>query len=269
LLQNPAQLSLAGQERVLSVMFCDIRNFTSISEGMDSVALADFMHRYLTEMSRVITEERGMIDKFIGDAIMALWGAPVEDPDHPLQAVKCALRMIERTAQLRQQWLTEGLPEIRIGVGINTGPMRVGNFGSEELFDYTVIGDQVNLASRLEGLNKSYGTSILLSEQTSSRVAGEVICRPIDLVRVKGKEQPVEIFEPLRIGRDADPELEQWRKALQHYRQRRFSEAHSELAILNRKSPQRLYQLYLERTEQFLQTPPPADWDGCFRHQTK
>jgi len=269
LLQNPEQLSLAGQERVLSVMFCDIRNFTSLSEGMDSVALANFMNRYLTEMSRVITAGRGMIDKFIGDAIMALWGAPVEDPDHPLRAVKCALGMMERTARLRRQWLAEGLPEIRIGIGINTGPMRVGNFGSEELFDYTVIGDQVNLASRLEGLNKNYGTGILIAEQTQLQVQEEIICRPIDLVQVKGKEQPVEIFEPLRVGRGADPELDQWRKTLRLYRQRRFAEARNELAILNRKSPQRLYQLYLERIEQFLQSPPPADWNGCFRHHTK
>jgi len=269
LLRNPAQLSLAGQERVLSVMFCDIRNFTSFSEAMDSVALANFMNRYLTEMSRVITSGRGMIDKFIGDAIMAIWGAPVDDPEHPLLAVKSALRMTGKTAELRQQWLEEGLPEINIGIGINTGPMRVGNFGSEELFDYTVIGDQVNLASRLEGLNKIYGTSILITEPTFRKISGEIVCRPIDLVRVKGKEQPVEIFEPLRIGKEADPELEQWRKALRFYRDRRFDEARSELAILNRKAPQRLYQLYLDRIAQFLETPPEEDWDGSFRHRSK
>ncbi|MDY6853586.1 MAG: adenylate/guanylate cyclase domain-containing protein [Thermodesulfobacteriota bacterium] len=269
LLQNPAQLSLAGQKRVLSVMFCDIRNFTSFSERMDSVALANFMNRYLTEMSRLITEGRGMIDKFIGDAIMAIWGAPVEDSEHPLQAVKTALRMTARTAQLRQQWLTQGLPEIHIGIGINTGPMRVGNFGSEELFDYTVIGNQVNLASRFEGLNKIYGTNILIAESTYKLLAGEITCRPIDLVQVKGNEQPVKIFEPLRLGQDSDPELEQWRNALQLFRQHQFVEAQEVLAILNRKAPQQLYQLYQERIEQFLKTPPAAEWSGCFRHQTK
>ncbi|NOQ51286.1 MAG: CHASE2 domain-containing protein [Desulfuromonadaceae bacterium] len=269
LLQNPQQLSLAGEEKVLTVMFSDIRNFTSISEAMDSVALADFMNRYLTEMSRLIMAERGLIDKFIGDAVMAIWGAPLDDDEHALQAVKCALRMKEQTARLRRQWLAEGLPEINIGIGLNSGPMRVGNFGSEQLFDYTVIGDQVNLASRLEGLNKIYGTTILLSEQTRNQLAGEILCRPIDLVRVKGKQQSVEIFEPLCLGGADDPELRQWQRVLACYRQRQFVEARRELAILNRKSPQPLYQLYLQRIEQFLDVPPSADWDGCFIHQSK
>lgn len=269
LLQNPKQLSLAGQEKVLTVMFCDIRNFTSISEKMDSVALANFMNRYLTEMSQLIMAGRGMIDKFIGDAIMAIWGAPLTDEEHALHAVKAALEMQGKTEQLKEKWLFEGLPEISVGIGINSGPMRVGNFGSEQLFDYTVIGDQVNLASRLEGLNKIYGSKILISEQTRKQLAGKVLCRPIDLVRVKGKQQPVEIFEPLRVATEVDPELVQWQQALNEYRQQRFTEAKSELAILNRKAPQPLYQLYLERTDQFLVTPPPADWDGCFTHQSK
>ena len=269
LLQNPQQLSLAGEEKVLTVMFSDIRNFTSISEAMDSVALADFMNRYLTEMSRLIMAERGLIDKFIGDAVMAIWGAPLDDDEHALHAVKCALRMKEQTARLRRQWLAEGLPEINIGIGLNSGPMRVGNFGSEQLFDYTVIGDQVNLASRLEGLNKIYGTTILLSEQTRNQLAGEILCRPIDLVRVKGKQQSVEIFEPLCLGGADNPELRQWQRVLACYRQRQFVEAGRELAILNRKSPQPLYQLYLQRIEKFLDAPPSADWDGCFIHQSK
>lgn len=269
LLRNPENLSLAGEQRELSVLFCDIRNFTSISEGMDSVELADLMNRYLTEMCRVITAGRGMIDKFIGDAIMAIWGAPLEDPAHPLQAVRSALQMQERTAVLRQQWLAEGLPEIRIGIGINTGLMRVGNFGSEELFDYTVIGDQVNLASRIEGLNRIYGSSILIGEQTWQQVNGEVVCRPIDLVRVKGRSRPVEIYEPLRLGSASDPELEQWQSALQFYRNREFERAHNELAVLDRQASQPLYRLYLERIETFLQTPPAPDWDGCFQHLSK
>lgn len=269
LLQNPTQLSLTGQEKVLTVMFSDIRNFTSISEQMDSVALADFMNRYLTEMSQLITDGRGMIDKFIGDAIMAIWGAPLDDDEHALQAVKSALYMQEKTTELKEKWVFEGLPEINIGIGLNSGPMRVGNFGSEQLFDYTVIGDQVNLASRLEGLNKVYGTGILISAQTRDQLKGQILCRPIDLVRVKGKQQPVEIFEPLRLGNDIDPELEQWQQALAFYRQQRFAEAKKEIAILNRKSPQPLYQLYLQRIESFLIEPPVTGWDGCFTHHKK
>jgi len=269
LLQHPDQLSLSGQEKELTVMFSDIRNFTSISEKMDSVALANFMNRYLTEMSDVIMQGQGMIDKFIGDAIMAIWGTPVEEPKHALQAVKSALQMKRLTEQLRQQWVNENLPEIYIGIGLNTGPMRVGNFGSEQVFNYTVIGDQVNLASRLEGLNKIYGTTILISERTKNMVADSIKCRAIDLVRVKGKLQAVEIFEPLYLGKQSNPELEQWQLTLNHYRQQRFEQARSELEKLNRKTPHLLYQLYLQRVEQFLQTPPATDWDGCFVHSTK
>ncbi len=269
LLRDPKQLSLAGEEKELTVMFCDIRNFTSISEGMDSVALANFMNRYLTEMTRLITDGQGLLDKYIGDAIMALWGAPLEDREHALQAVKTALQMQQRTAELRRAWQKEGLPEIHIGLGLNSGPMRVGNFGSEQLFDYTVIGDQVNLGSRLEGLNKVYGTGILISERTRQLLAGEVLCRPIDLVRVKGKQQPVEIFEPLRRGVASDPELEHWQQVVKLYRQGQFDKAGKELAILNRKSPQQLYRLYQQRCEQFVAEPPAAGWDGCFSHRMK
>lgn len=269
LLQNPQQLSLAGQEKLLTVIFCDIRNFTSISETMDSVALADFMNRYLTEMSRLIMDGRGMIDKFIGDAVMALWGAPLDDEQHALQAVKSALLMQAKTSQLKDEWLREGLPEINIGIGINSGPMRVGNFGSEQLFDYTVIGDQVNLASRLEGLCKVYGTKILISAATRDQLQGQILCRPIDLVRVKGKQQPVEIFEPLQTAVTNDPELVQWQQIIKDYRLQNFTAAKNNLIALNSKSPQPLYQLYLQRVEQFLLEPPPADWDGCFTHQSK
>ncbi len=269
LLANPEQLSLAGEEKILTVMFVDIRNFTSISEGMDSVTLATFINRYLTEMTRLITEGRGLLDKYIGDSIMAIWGAPLEDKHHAEHAIEIAMRMNEKTAQLRQLWSAEGLPEIHIGIGLNSGPMRVGNFGSEQLFDYTVIGDQVNLASRLEGLTKVYDCQILLSEQTYEQIKRKVLCRPIDLVRVKGKQQPVEIFEPLRVGVTTDPEIEQWQQALKLYQHQQFSEAGKLLAVLNRKSPQRLYKLYLSRIEQYLEQPPSPDWDGCFDHQEK
>ena len=269
LLQHPDHLSLSGQEKELTVMFSDIRNFTSISETMDSVALANFMNRYFTEMGEVIMQGQGMIDKFIGDAIMAIWGTPLDEPKHALQAVKSALQMQLLTEQLRQQWVNENLPEIYIGIGLNTGPMRVGNFGSEQVFNYTVIGDQVNLASRLEGLNKIYGTTILISERTKNLVADEIQCRAIDLVRVKGKLQAVEIFEPLYLGKQSNPDLEQWQLTLNLYRQQRFLEARNELEKLNQQTPHLLYQLYLQRVEQFIQTPPASDWDGCFVHSTK
>ncbi len=269
LLQNPDQLTLSGQEKELTVMFSDIRNFTSISEKMDSVALANFMNRYLTEMGHVIMGGQGMIDKFIGDAIMAIWGTPVEDPEHALKAVISALQMKQLTAELREQWLKEDLPAIHIGIGLNTGPMRVGNFGSEQVFNYTVIGDQVNLASRLEGLNKAYGTTILISENTKNQLGEKVTCRPIDLVRVKGKLEAVEIFEPLCLGRHDSLELIQWQKALKLYRQQGFDDAKQVLVALNEHTPEKLYQLYLDRIKQFLIEPPGKDWDGCFTFSTK
>ncbi len=269
LLKNPEQLTLSGQEKELTVMFSDIRNFTSISETMDSVALANFMNRYLTKMGHVIMDGQGMIDKFIGDAIMAIWGTPVDDPEHALKAVISALQMKQLTAELREQWLKEDLPAIHIGIGLNTGPMRVGNFGSEQVFNYTVIGDQVNLASRLEGLNKAYGTTILISENTKIQLGDRVSCRPIDLVRVKGKLEAVEIFEPLCLGRHDSLELIQWQKALKLYRQQSFEQAKQILLPLNQRSPEKLYQLYLQRIEQFLLQPPAKDWDGCFTHSTK
>lgn len=269
LLQHPEELSLVGQEMELSVMFGDIRDFTGLSERMDTAELAAFMNRYLSEMSRVITNEQGMIDKFIGDAVMAIWGAPLEDSDHPLHAVSAALMMQERVALLAPEWQAMGLPEIRIGIGINTGAMRVGNFGSEELFDYTVVGDQVNLASRIEGLNKIYGTTILISGSTRNAVCDRIPCRRIDLVRVKGKELQVELYEPLGFDMKPETEIRQWEAALDLYRQRQFSQAQHLIQQLEDASPHPLYRLYLERIAQFRRTPPPPEWDGCFIHLRK
>jgi adenylate cyclase len=231
--------------------------------------LAQLLNEYLTPMTNLVFKYDGTLDKYMGDAIMAIWGAPLDDEQHPLHAVAAALNMQERVAELCEEWGPNGLPEIRTGIGINTGPMRVGNFGSEELFDYTVVGDQVNLASRIEGLNKVYGTSILISETTRNAVCDQVVCRQIDLVRVKGKDQQVVIYEPLRLGRDTDAELVEWEVILSCYRNREFGEADKRLQKLEAQSPSPLYRLYLERIRQFRQIPPPQDWDGCFIHLRK
>lgn len=269
LMRHPEKLSLAGAEQVLTVMFCDVRNFTSLSEGMDSVSLASFMNRYLTEMTRIITDHRGMLDKYIGDAIMAIWGAPLEDEDHALNAVACALAMEKRMGELRRQWLAEGLPEIGVGIGVNTGPMRVGNFGSVQLFDYTVIGDEVNLASRIEGLTKTYGCSCLVTANTRLRLPGDMKLRPVDLVKVKGKAKSVEIFEPLGEGELSAEDLSQWQDALQLYRRMCFAEARVAIESLQGRRPAKLYDLYLKRIEGFAAHPPPSDWDGSHAFDTK
>lgn len=196
LLKEPGKLSLSGEQKRLTVLFSDIRDFTRISESMDSGTLGRFMNQYLTRMSRIIMDNKGTVDKFIGDAIMAFWGAPKDDPDHAKRAVDTALAMNRELERLNREFVSQGLPEIRIRTGINTGMMSVGNFGSQDRFDYTVMGDNVNLASRLEGVNKTFGTSILVSQATKESAGDCFDFRYIDEVRVKGKKNLVRIYTP-------------------------------------------------------------------------
>ncbi|MDH3393976.1 MAG: adenylate/guanylate cyclase domain-containing protein, partial [Desulfobulbaceae bacterium] len=200
LVANPEGLGLAGEEKNLSVLFSDIRGFTTISESMTSAQLAIFMNQYLSAMSSVIMDFGGTVDKFIGDAIMAIWGAPLDDPDHAANAVRTAMGMMNSLHKKRLEWEAQGLPAIDIGIGINTGIMSVGNFGSDERFDYTVLGDAVNLGARLEGSNKEYGTNIIISEYTLKEIGDRFFCRFLDRVKVKGKLEPVTIYEPLTEG---------------------------------------------------------------------
>lgn len=265
LVKDPKQLTLSGEERVLTVMFSDIRGFTSISEQMNAAQLGRFMNRYLTAMSGVIFESKGTVDKFIGDAIMALWNAPLIDEDHASNSVRCALLMMERFRVLREGLQAEGMPDFGIGVGINTGEVSVGNFGSEERFDYTVIGDHVNLASRLEGLTKLYGVPIIISEFTREALGNRFYCRLLDRVRVKGKDRPVAIYEPLLEGEPEVTlrrEIDAFESALQDYFCGDFFAAEKIIAELNSGNPKRLYTMYLKRIVMLQESPPPAEWDG-------
>jgi len=267
LINSPEKLSLAGEDREVSIFFSDIRGFTTISEGMTSEQLASFMNEYLTVMSDLIMKHEGTVDKYIGDAIMALWGAPLADERHAVHAVRAALAMMRKLTELRPEWLRRGLPYIDIGIGINTGVVSVGNFGSEQRFDYTVIGDSVNLASRLEGQNKVYGTNIIISESTREAIGSNFFCRFVDMVRVKGKDQPVAIYQPLLEGKPDDgmaDEVGEFEAAIDLYRKQQFSQAQTLLDQLNQSSPSKLYQLYLDRIRDFQQTPPPENWDGVF-----
>ncbi|MDG4476916.1 CHASE2 domain-containing protein [Thiovibrio frasassiensis] len=272
LLEHPEKLSLQGEEKNLTVLFSDIRGFTSISEKMTSEELGHFMNEYLTAMSHLIFEHKGTVDKFIGDAIMAIWGAPIEDSDHAANCVRAAFRMMAQLDTLQTDWQKRGLPDVAIRIGINTGVMSVGNFGSDQRFDYTVMGDNVNLASRLEGANKTYGTSIAISEYTKTALGEGFYCRLLDLVRVKGKEIPVRIYEPLCEG-EPEPELkketELFAAALHHYANREFQEAAEIILALNNAHPTPLYALYLDRLSHFAANPPPEDWDGAFTFTTK
>lgn len=265
--KNPGQLSLSGEEKELTVMFSDIRGFTTISEQLTATQLGRFMNRYLTAMSAIILTYKGTVDKFIGDAIMAIWGAPLDDAEHPLNAVRTALAMQVQFRELVPQWEQEGFPPFAIGIGINSGPVSVGNFGSDERFDYTVIGDNVNLASRLEGLTKEYGVMVIISEQTLAGLEGKVYCRLLDRVRVKGKLKPVKIYEPLVEGEpplSVRQAVDDWQAALDRYRQRDFATAIALVTALHEQDPQPLYRLYLERMTTYLAHPPADDWDGVF-----
>ena len=242
--------------------------FSRISEKMDSEALGRFMNEYLTAMSDVVIEQGGTVDKFIGDAIMAIWGAPHDDTNHAAASIRCALGMIERLEKIQSDWEKRGLPRLKTGVGVNTGVVSVGNFGSRERFDYTVMGDHVNLASRLEGANKNYGTRIIISEYTKKAIGQQFFCRFVDRVRVKGKDDPVSIYEPLVEGEGDESLIEEvniFESAVVDYQARDFQRAYDLIQRLYQKNPTRLYAIYMHRAKAFMKSPPPADWDAVER----
>jgi adenylate cyclase len=201
IMQNPEALQFGGELRTLTVLFSDIRDFTTFTEKNDPQLVVQMLREYLTEMTRIVIEEGGTLDKYIGDAVMAEFGAPIAYPDHALRGCRAALRMNAEVARLQARWTAEGREPFRIGLGVNTGTMVVGNLGSEQLFDYTVIGDEVNLGARLESLNKDYPTSthIIISDATCEAAGGAIEARPLGEVKVKGKTRPVVIYELLGL----------------------------------------------------------------------
>ena len=230
------------------------------------------MNQFLTPITQVIHDQRGTIDKYMGDAVMAFWGAPFEDPQHSRHAVIAGLKMIETVRNLGAEFEARGWPPVMIGVGVASGEMNVGNMGSEFRMAYTVMGDVVNLGSRLEGLTKQYGVDMIVSEATATELP-DIAFRELDLVRVKGKREPIAIFEPL-CGKEAltsgiEMELEQFGEALRAYRACRWEDAASLLGDLIRINDLPLYGIYRQRVAQFRAEPPPEDWDGVFVHQTK
>jgi len=275
LIQRPELLSLGGEERVLSVLFSDVAGFSGISEHLTPTQLVELLNEYLTEMTEVILDEGGIIDKYQGDAIMAEFGAPIPLADHALRACRAALRMTTDLARLREGWREQGRPLLEARIGINTGKMLVGNLGSQRIMDYTVMGDQVNLASRLEGTNKLYGTEIMISEFTYEEVREEVLCRELDRIRVKGKQEPVGIFEVVALrSTPPSPErlafLARFGEALALYRTHDFERGREAFAALHTEDPSDgPTALYLERCSEYLLHPPPPDWDGVFTMTTK
>jgi adenylate cyclase len=271
--KNPGVYSMRGESREMTVLFSDVRDFTSISEGLTPEGLKDLMNTYLTKMTESIQEKRGTVDKYIGDAIMAFWGAPVPDAEHAKHSLECALAMQKALRELDPVFVKKGWPVLHIGVGLNCGTMSVGDMGSRFRRSYTVMGDSVNLASRLEGLTKEYGVGILVSENIVKQ-APAFIYREVDKVRVKGKLEGIAIFEPVgrqgEVGDHAVEGVDRFHKALEHYRKQRWDEAERLLKNLAYASPEtKLYKLYLDRIAYFRATPPGANWDGVFVFTTK
>ncbi|HEY9192903.1 MAG TPA: adenylate/guanylate cyclase domain-containing protein [Methyloversatilis sp.] len=271
--RNPEHYSMEGRNAELTVLFSDIRGFTTISEGLEPKQLTQLMNEYLGQMTTVIQDQRGTLDKYIGDAIMAFWGAPVDDAEHAGHAVKAALRMHMALAELNRSLTARGWPELKIGVGLNTGPMTVGDMGSPVRKAYTVMGDAVNLASRLEGLTKQYGVGTLVGEATR-RAVKDVVFREIDRVRVKGKDEPVSIYEPLALESDFDrarlEELKLWNLALRQFRGQEWDQAELTLFNLQRMAPQcALYRIYSDQIAHYRREPPGRDWDGVRTFETK
>jgi adenylate cyclase len=270
LIKTPKALSLSGQEKILTVMFCDIRGFTTLSEKMNPQQLGRFMNQFLTAMSEKIMENGGTVDKFIGDAVMAFWGAPKSDCDHAEHAVQTALQFKGVLENLTRAWQKKGISGISVGVGINTGAVSVGNFGSLQRFDYTVMGDNVNLASRLEGANKNYGTTILVSKATRDLVKDKYFCRFIDKVQVKGRQQPEDLYEPLCVGLPSQKiidEISVFEKGVDAFQQADFKRSKKIFLQLDQVNPCRLYLSYLDRINGYLQGSVPPDWDGAERRE--
>jgi adenylate cyclase len=270
--QNPEAINLKGESREMTVLFSDIRGFTSISEDLNPEQLTLLMNEFLTPMTKIIHEHRGTIDKYMGDAIMAFWGAPLPDLQHAQHALNAALQMQAAAAKISEGFVTKGWPPIKMGFGLNTGNMVVGNMGSSFRMAYTVMGDSVNLGSRIEGLTKNYGVDIIVSEFVKAQVP-DMIYRELDIVRVKGKDKPVTIFEPIgklgQLSSEILNELDAYANALTAYRRQDWVVATAQFKALEKTAPHALNALYLTRIKQFKESPPNKNWDGVFNYEAK
>jgi adenylate cyclase len=277
-LESPEKLTVGGERKELSVLFSDLRGFTSMSENMNPKQLSQFLNEYLSEMTDQVFLENGTLDKYIGDAVMAFWGAPLPIEKHASAAMNCAIRMIRRLHELQPKFQKTYGVEPKMGVGVHSGEVSVGNMGSSKIFEYTVIGDNVNLASRLEGVTKSYGAEIVVSKTTYDRALQEgltgVTVRPLDLIKVVGKKQAVEIIEVFPNSFPAEA-LKTFAAARGLYLERKFSDAASIFMLTNNTveretGDQDMASLsYIERCTVLEHSPPPEDWDGSFERRTK
>lgn len=272
MMSDPDAYSFSGESKELTVLFSDIRSFTTISESLNAKDLKLMLNTYFTPITKEIFDYNGTIDKYVGDMVMAFWGAPIDDEYHRENAVKAALKMQEVTEQLKPMFKAQGLPEVNIGVGVNTGFMNVGDMGSSYRRAYTVLGDAVNLGSRLESITKYYGAKILIGEETYDHITG-FVCRFVDRIVVKGKEEAIRVYEPLGLEGEVDAyivdEIQEYDQAYGLYLDRRWDEATAAFKDLHGQNPLPLYQVYVERIQDLRHQTLPDDWDGTFVHTSK
>ncbi len=270
LLLTPESLGLSGEEREVTVLFSDIRSFTTLSEQLEPARLVDFLNEFFDHMTAIILEHQGTLDKFIGDAIMALFNAPLNIEDHQKQAARAALGMIRRLAEIRPDYETRFGTTLDIGIGIHSGKAVVGNLGSSQRFDYTAVGDAVNLASRVESISKYYGVPIIHTAQIDTKLDGSFLRRPLDRIRVKGKSEHAQIFQLMVPDDDQRSLSEGFTAALQDYFAQRFEAAGKQFEQLLLQFPEdRPAMLMHARCVEFASNPPPGDWDGVYQAETK
>lgn len=274
MLSNPEKLKVGGEKRDITCLFSDVRDFTSISEMLTPQELSRCLNIYMGKMTDVVFDTQGTLDKYIGDAIVAYWGAPLDVPNHPQIAVLAAIQMIDLMPEVNAELKSLGFPEFKVGIGLNSGECSLGNMGSDKIFSYTALGDNMNLGARLEALCKYYGSLITISEFTFNRIDPNVIrCRKLDKVRVKGKTEPVEIYEALHSThyfKTNDADWKKYQAAFDMYYDKNFTESLKIFKELHAKYPEdKACKRYIEWNETYIQTPPPADWDGIFTHTTK
>lgn len=268
IMKNPELLKLGGQKKEVTILFSDIRGFTTLSENMEPESLVNLLNSYLSPMTKIVLEHGGTLDKYIGDAIMALFNAPLDLKDHASLCCSCALMMIDKLGEINREFREKRLPEVDIGIGINTGMVIVGNMGTDVRFDYTAIGDSVNLASRLEGMNKVYGTHIIISEFTAEKIDKNVFkVRHLDVIKVKGKTKPVSIYE--LSDKLNDEIIGKYETAFKHYLNRDFFTAKSIFEELYRKYNDKPSFVFVERCDEYIKNPPDAHWEGVYVAKTK
>lgn len=273
MLKSKSSYAMQGEDRDMSVLFADIRSFTTISEGMAASELVEMLNTFFTPMTEIIFNHRGTIDKYVGDLIMAFWGAPLKDKNHRRHAIESALEMQSKVVMLKSTFAEKNWPEIHIGIGINSGTMSVGDMGSRFRRNYTVLGDAVNLASRVEGLTKFYGVDIIVTESTQDNQT-KFVFRRLDKVRVKGKKHGITIYEVIcqqsAATKELNDELNEYHQALDLYYAQDWEAALTMMSELNTKYPQRkIYSLYISRIKEYQVQAPPSDWDGVFVHSSK